>query len=331
MKDKKRRSKGVGIAVLAFVVAMVVFLLLYDTEHNVIPYIDLGTSEFVHTVLTIAVFVTFIGFALRLIGTLIDIAIAPRAKSYASVRSVWKIFSYMVWAAVLVILLIYLVGDMASSILSIGMMGAALTFALQKPLTNIAGWITISFNRMYRIGDRVAIGDVRGYVTDIKVMNTVMYEIGEWMDGDTFTGRITNVPNGMVFDKSVHNYTKDYPLIWDEITNLVTYESDIDRVKAHMLEAAGEVVEQFMTSQLQKYRSKLELHDLDGHIPVKPELRMELSDSGVKVSIIYWSPAESRRKIRSQIVEKIWRRFSEDPLVEIAYPHLELVKKRSQE
>jgi len=37
--------------------------------------------------------------------------------------------------------------------------------------------------------------------------------------------------------------------------------------------------------------------------------------------------AQNRRKTRSEIVEKIWRRFMDDPDVEIAYPHMKIVKK----
>jgi hypothetical protein len=39
---------------------------------------------------------------------------------------------------------------------------------------------------------------------------------------------------------------------------------------------------------------------------------------------MYWCQAESRRKVKSDIVGKIWLRFKECPTVEIAYPHLEL-------
>ena len=213
-----------------------------------------------------------------------------------------------------------------SLVLSIGLIGAALTFVLQKPLINMLGFLFISYNRMFKIGDRIAIGGVKGYVTDIKLMHTDVYEMEGWMKGETFTGRIAQIPNGLIFDGAVNNYTRDSPYIWDEVGNLVTYESNIDRAKKHMLDSANEVVGELMAQKHEIYTKHLELHDLDRSLPKEPTIRMELAESGVNLYVVYWAPAEERRRRKSLIVEAIWRKFSADPDVEIAYPHMHILK-----
>ncbi len=248
-----------------------------------------------------------------------------RIGSHAQARSIWRLVATFVWAIVLIVVVLGLLGDVTSTALGVGLIGAALAFILQRPLLNALAWIIISYQRMYRIGDRIAMGPTRGYVTDIRITHTFLREFGEWMHGDTFTGRIVAVPNSLVFDAPVSNYTRDIPIVWDEVENLVTYESDIDVAKEHMLESAKEVVGSFMSSKHKMYLKRLEIRDLEKLMLKEPQLRMEFSDSGVKLQVIYFCPVESRRNIRSDIVERVWRRFSEDSRVEIAYPHMEIV------
>ncbi|NNC90913.1 MAG: hypothetical protein HKN80_00335, partial [Acidimicrobiia bacterium] len=42
-------------------------------------------------------------------------------------------------------------------------------------------------------------------------------EIKGWVDADQSTGRIIQVPNGLLFAKPLANYTEGFPYIWHEI------------------------------------------------------------------------------------------------------------------
>ena len=328
---RRRKTKGERSGALGFIMPLVLgvisLILLFDMDYNVLPFLDIGgASEPFHTVLLVLVVLAFIWFALRFLGFLLEIVAGPRMGSYAAVRSSWKTVSYTIWAVVLTFIFFFFMGGGDSLVLSLGLIGAALAFVLQKPLLNILGWMFISYNRMFKIGDRIDIGGVKGFVTDINLMHTDVYEMEGWMKGETFTGRISQIPNGMIFDGAVNNYTRDSPYIWDEVGNLVTYESNIDRAKQHMLDAANGAVGELMTKKHEAYRKRLELHDLDRILPSQPTIRMDLADSGVNLYVVYWACAEDRREVRSLIVEAIWRKFSEDPEVEIAYPHMQIVK-----
>jgi small-conductance mechanosensitive channel len=330
-KSPKGKRSSISVAIFALALGIISLLILLDMDYDIVPFLDLGLERPFHDILFILVVVLFTWFSLRFIGYLLESTAAPRVGSYGYVRSTWKIISYSLWAVVLSLLFFYTAGGFETALLSIGLIGAALTFVLQKPLLNIMGWIIITYNKMYTIGDRIGIGETKGYVTDIMAMNTAVYEMGGWMQGETFTGRVALVPNGLIFDQPVYNYTRDTPYIWDEVTNLVTYESDIDKAKQYMLEAANEVVGDIMSKNHDSYKRHLELHDLDESIPDRPMLRMSLADSGVNISVVFWLPVDKRRRMKSDIVERIWRKFSQDPSVEIAYPHMELVKHGKRE
>jgi len=328
MKEEHREHKGLGTLVLVFILVLIGYIILLDLDYDIIRFLNLTALEPFRLIVIALIIVGSVWIFLWIVGRVFEKLGYARVGSYGQVRSIWKLISYIIWALVFIVLILGLMGDMTSTALSVGLFGAALAFVLQKPLLNIAGWIFITYHRMYKTGDHVLIGHVRGYIVDIRLMYTEFMEFGEWMQGDTYTGRIVLVPNSLIFDGPIHNYTRDSPYIWDEVTNLVTYESDIDIAKKYMLEAAREVVGDMMHQNYEKYRRMLSRFDLDVELLNEPKLRMELKDSGVNLYVIYWCPVKIRRKIKTQIVEKIWHKFMSDSKVGIAYPHLEIVRHR---
>jgi small-conductance mechanosensitive channel len=322
----KVKDGGWWKVMILIVIAIVAILLYVEIEHGSLPFIDLTSlgpdgARIVLAIIVLCIAWLFIHF----VGIFFENLIAPIVGSHAQVRSAWRIISYAIWAFILMALLLSVIGDIGALGVYVGLIGAALTFVLQKPLLNIVGWILITSRRLYRIGDRIMLGNVKGYVLDIHMMYTEVREFGEWMKGDTFTGRIAIIPNSIVFDGPIQNYTKDLPFIWDEVATLVTYESDIELAKGYILESAREVVGELMSTNYDLYRSRLGIRDLEQYLLRAPELRMEMVDSGVNVFVLYFCQAERRRVVKSEITERIWKRFMGDPKVGIAYPHVHLV------
>ena len=63
-------------------------------------------------------------------------------------------------------------------------------------------------------GDRVLLGGIRGDVIDISLLRTTLMELGEWVKGDQYNGRIVRVANSFVFKEAVLNYSADFPFLW---------------------------------------------------------------------------------------------------------------------
>ncbi len=61
---------------------------------------------------------------------------------------------------------------------------------------------------------------------DIGVLYTTITEVGEWINGNQATGRLSIIPNSNVLTNNVNNFTKDHNFIWDEISLPITYDSD---------------------------------------------------------------------------------------------------------
>ena len=98
----------------------------------------------------------------------------------------------------------------------------------------VAG-LNIWVGNIFRVGDRVRIGDVVGDVMDISLLRTTVMEIGEWVKADQYTGRVVTVANREVWIHPVFNYTQHWGYLWDEITLPITYESDWQRAAEIML------------------------------------------------------------------------------------------------
>jgi small-conductance mechanosensitive channel len=124
----------------------------------------------------------------------------------------------------------------------------ALAFALQKYTANFFAYFVISFSGIYTIGDRIRIGSIKGDVWRIGLLNTILEEVGEDEKlGGELTGRLLYVPNLIILDQPVLNYSKDYSgcedervitsdYIFDEVRIPVTTDSDIEKA-CHILES----------------------------------------------------------------------------------------------
>ena len=59
-----------------------------------------------------------------------------------------------------------------------GLVGLALSWALQTPIESFTGWLLNSFQGYYRVGDRIEVADVFGDVAEIDLLTTTVWELG---------------------------------------------------------------------------------------------------------------------------------------------------------
>lgn len=120
------------------------------------------------------------------------------------------------------------------SVLAIG-----LSLALQKYLASFAGYFVIKASNVFDVGDRIRIGSMKGDVKHIGLFHVILDEVGEDEKmGGELTGRIVHVPNLVVLDQPVLNFSKDYSIkekliscgyIFDEIRLPLKPGSDIKK------------------------------------------------------------------------------------------------------
>jgi small-conductance mechanosensitive channel len=78
---------------------------------------------------------------------------------------------------------------------ALGILGAGLAIASQELIGSLAAGLNIWLGNIYRVGDRIRVGDIVGDVMDISLARTTVMEVGEWVKADQYTGRIVTVAN----------------------------------------------------------------------------------------------------------------------------------------
>ncbi|MGH2541191.1 MAG: mechanosensitive ion channel family protein, partial [Ardenticatenaceae bacterium] len=118
----------------------------------------------------------------------------------------------------------------------LALLAAALALTLSRPISSLLAWLVIVIRSPIRIGDRIEAGDVRGDVVDIGLLHIHLLEIGNWVDADQSTGRIAHVPNTVIFDRPIFNYTEGFDLIWNELEFVLTHDSNWERARDLLIE-----------------------------------------------------------------------------------------------
>src|SRR5215468_3588193 len=73
--------------------------------------------------------------------------------------------------------------DPARLATGVGLVSAGLAFALQKVVTSLAGYFVIIRSKVFRVGDRITMGGVRGDVISLGFLKTTLMEMGDPVAG----------------------------------------------------------------------------------------------------------------------------------------------------
>ncbi|AAB98693.1 TPA: mechanosensitive ion channel family protein [Methanocaldococcus jannaschii] len=232
------------------------------------------------------------------------------------------IFKYLVYVCVTLMIFGVIYQNVSSLVVSVGLIGAAVTYALQKPILNFAGWIIILYTRTIKIGDRIFIKNMgAGDVFDIDTQHIYLSELTT----DTFepTGRVLIIPNSYIFTASIENLTKGSPYIWDNIVVHFTLNSNINKAEKIVFESADEVIGNLMRELYEKWSKRKYL--ISRKLSDKPVVRVGITRSSFYIKALYLVNVYEKAKIRSEINKRILEKVNKENDVKLAYPHIKAV------
>lgn len=207
------------------------------------------------------------------------------------------------------ILAIFVLGVVYSSRLggltvALGVAGAGIAFALQEVIASVAGWAAISFAGFYRPGDRVQLGGIKGDVIDVSILRTTLMEVGEWVKGDLYTGRIVRIANSFVFKEPVFNYSGDFPFLWDEITIPVKYGSDYHLAREIFARVANEVVGDYAAQAKNAWKDMVRKFLIED-ATVEPMVTLVANDNWIEFTVRFIVNYKVRRGTKDQLFTRI--------------------------
>ena len=142
---------------------------------------------------------------------------------------------------------------------SLGVVGFAVTFALQQPLFSLIGWVYILVKRPYQVGDRIAIDGTNGDVVAVDFLVTTLWETGgDLVSSNQPSGRTVTFPNSMVLATQVANFSQEeFPYVWNELTVQVAYETDLGFARELLVDVATDHLGEQMADGIAAYREAL--------------------------------------------------------------------------
>ncbi|WP_436910024.1 mechanosensitive ion channel family protein [Halosimplex marinum] len=198
---------------------------------------------------------------------------------------------------------------------SLGVVGFAVTFALQQPLFSLIGWVYIMVNRPYQVGDRVAIEGSKGDVVAVDFLVTTLWEVdGELVASNQPSGRTITVPNSVVLSSHVTNFTgESFPFVWNEVAVEVAYETDLAFARERMVAVAEEVVGEEMERDIERYRERLAETPVEMEVQAEPTVNVSQEASWVKLRLRYIVHPRRGQRTKNELYERILAEFNEHP------------------
>ena len=194
--------------------------------------------------------------------------------------------------------------------IALGFAGAGVVVALQDVIASVAGWFSIGLSRLYSVGDRIQVADIKGDVIDISIMRTTLMEMGNWVNRDLYNGRVARIPNSVVLKGQVFNYSQGFPFVWDEIRIQLSSSSDYGLAKELLLSTGQKAVKDYLPEAEQSWRQVTDNYRIENS-RLEPTVMLSLTGGNLDLSlsyVVHYAKRDVMRdKVFSDILDKIAR------------------------
>ena len=293
------------LLVLSCLIILSAFLWLVNFRYNY-PYLE----KITYTIFALTL--TYLFFEI-----LFEDLITNRIKESKTRYSLRKIISILNIAVFFLATMIIWIAETQNILIALGLIGAAIAFALQDIFKNFIGGIMIFINRIYRVGDRIEVNEKFGDVIDISLFYTTLMEMREWVSGDQNTGRLTTIPNGTVLTGTIQNYTLDFDFMWDELAIPITYDSDWRGATTKILNIVRKETNQ-VSDNAKRIMEKLEGKYYFTQRSLEPAIFLTLTDNWITLEIRYVTEVRSRRSLHDRLSRMIIDEIEKSEKIKIA-------------
>jgi small-conductance mechanosensitive channel len=271
-------------------------------------------------------FLTFLAIAIVYLFSKIIFQelVRRQIKEARSQYTLQRILSIVFYVAIGLAIIGIWVPNTQTLLVSYGLVAAGIAVALQDIFKNFAGGILLFAMGIYRVGDRIEINGRYGDVIDIGIMYTTLLEIKEWVEGDQPTGRIDIIPNSIVLNNTVENYTKQLSFVFEDMSIPVTYKSNWRKASRNILEIVRKETDpviELASGQMKALGEKYYVQRKG----VEPAVFLTVTDNWINMSVRYPTVAKERRATKNRISTAILEMIEASDDIEVASATMEIV------
>lgn len=199
--------------------------------------------------------------------------------------------------------------QLLAALISVGVLAVIFTFLFQAPLLSIVAYLYILVGKVYKKGDRIRIGDIKGEVLDVNPLRTELLGIGgEYVASDLPSGRIFTYPNSLVLEEPVCNFTTEYPYVWVDIPLQLTYGTNFDYVRLKSEKIIRKHLKKELKEMKERYEGLLKRHRSEGEfLPIAYNIIPTWS--WVEFRITFPVPPKQQSTLTTNITEDLIHDF----------------------
>lgn len=184
--------------------------------------------------------------------------------------------------------------SLTSLIAGFGITGLAVSFAAKETIANIFGSIALMFDKVYKLGDYIKVGEDEGTVEDVNMRSTKIR---------TLDDVVVNIPNETLATSPVYNYSKIKKRRIKETLGII-YETPNEKITQ-----AQRIVENILSAN----------EDIFDDFQVYISLFNSSSIDITFEAYFKFSDLSKAKKLKSEILFGILKKFREEE-ISLAYP-----------
>ena len=263
---------------------------------NILNFILYSTSKGPVTLGNLLEFIFILSFSI-IISRIIILYLRRYFKNKVSKDVGETTIKFLYYSSLLIIFItvLPLIGfDPSGLLLAGGITGIVLGFASQNIVGNLISGVFLMIEKPIKIGDQVEINKISGYVTDIRIISTLIR---------TFDGLLVRIPNQQVFTTNITN-TVSYPVRRLDFTMKIRYSDDAD--------AAIKLIQDLIDKE------PFALHSPPPSVYVN-----ELGEDSINLVVRIWAPISEWYILKTRFLWAI-KKVLEENNIEVPLPQREI-------
>lgn len=205
----------------------------------------------------------------------------------------------------------------------LALIATALVITNKETIMNFVGWLIIMWRGLFSEEDLVQLQHYKGYVKSIGVLYFEITEVDAKYN-TVLTGKIIKIPNGLLTNNPLINYSQTSHLLEQHIQIIITLESDIEQSEILFKTIIDTALVNFYSNKKEysleyiKKRNKHLIHNINlgTVLTIKPH---QIQPVGIEITARYYCFASDHEKIEQIIWHELFKKLRHNKDMVLSY------------